>query len=58
MQEPHCLTKVVTFKKWLPHIECHRETGRQPLAERMRRPSNSPVSGCLCPRSIPGDAGL
>ena len=30
----HCLTRIVTLRKWLPQLKCYRKLGRQPRARR------------------------
>ena len=30
----HCLTQIVTLRKWLPQLKCYRKLGRQPRGRR------------------------
>ena len=49
----HCLTKFVTFKKWLPQIECYRKIGRRPLGRKHRQDGETGVAGNHT-RPLPG----
>ena len=48
---PHCLTQIVTLRKWLPQLKCYRKLGRQPRGRRHPLPAYPVLGRAPSPRT-------
>ena len=44
-QLPHCLTQIVTLRKWLPQLKRYRNLGRQPHGRRLQQDGEAGTCG-------------
>ena len=43
--DAHCLTQIVTLRKWLPQLKCYRKLGRQPRGRRHQQDGEAGTCG-------------